>query len=198
MTTDHLTDQQLDDLDEIEARAAHLWEYVELPADADQLAGTDAPALVAEVRRLRARVTELEGPAVEARAALAALCYDLEDPGSNAFGALYLLSQATVGVDAPKDDATVALARHDGEVLRKAAEVLEGADRDDDAVNLLYLLADQTARGEETHVVADDSDDVEAGTRLCGYGDYHDGHEWVARPDVWCPGHSYAAASPSA
>lgn len=98
--------------------------------------------LAGEVRRLRARVAELEGPAVEARAALAALCYDLEDPGTAALGALYLISRATVGVEAPKDDAALALARHDAEVLRKAAEVLEATDRDDDAVNLLYLLAD--------------------------------------------------------
>ncbi|MFI7294004.1 hypothetical protein [Streptomyces sp. NPDC050121] len=119
------------------------------------------PVLVAELRRLRARVTELEGPAVEARAALAALCYDLDDPGTAALGALYLLSQATVGVDAPRDDAAVALARHDAQVLRKAAETLEATDRDDDAINLLYLLADDVERPEETHVVADDSDDPE-------------------------------------
>lgn len=81
--------------------------------------------LVAEVRRLRARVTELEGPAVEARAALAALCYDLEDPGSNALGALYLISQATVGVDAPKDDAALALGQHAREVLHKAADMAD-------------------------------------------------------------------------
>ncbi|MFE9936363.1 hypothetical protein [Streptomyces hirsutus] len=46
---------------------------------------------------LISRVTELEVAAVEGRAALAALCHDLEDPGSNAFGALYLLQQATPG-----------------------------------------------------------------------------------------------------
>ncbi|MFD4547225.1 hypothetical protein [Streptomyces sp. NPDC058466] len=102
----------------------------------------DVDALLAEVRRLRARVTELEGPAVEARAALAALCYDLEDPGTAALGALYLISQATTGVEATRDDAVQALAQHDAEVLRKAAQVLEETDRDDDAVNLLYLLAD--------------------------------------------------------
>jgi hypothetical protein len=41
---------------------------------------------------------------------------------------------------------------------------------------------------EEAHVVADDSDDPETGTRLCGYGATHDGHEWTSRPDIWCPG----------
>ena len=79
----------------------------------------------AEVDKLRARVAELEGPAVEARAALAALCYDLEDPGSNAFGALYLISQATVGVEAPKDDAALALGQHASEVLHRAADLAD-------------------------------------------------------------------------
>jgi hypothetical protein len=45
----------------------------------------------------RARVTELEVATVEGRAALAALCHDLDDPGSMALGALYLLQQATPG-----------------------------------------------------------------------------------------------------
>jgi hypothetical protein len=50
-----LTEQQLDD---IETRAASLWEYatltdIPLQADADQLTGEDVPALLAEVRRLR-------------------------------------------------------------------------------------------------------------------------------------------------
>ncbi|MFJ8727683.1 hypothetical protein [Streptomyces sp. NPDC093269] len=50
------------DLDEIEARAAHLHEYGD-PTDTgtagwEELAGTDVPALVAEVRRLRAATEE--------------------------------------------------------------------------------------------------------------------------------------------
>lgn len=58
--TDHtpLTDEQLD---EIDARAAHLFEYVTMPTEADQLAGVDVPALLAEVHRLRAEATELRG-----------------------------------------------------------------------------------------------------------------------------------------
>jgi len=51
-------------------------------------------------RELRARVTGLESAAVEGRAALASLCYDLDDPGTAALGALYLLQQATVGAAA--------------------------------------------------------------------------------------------------
>lgn len=133
-------------------------------ADAEMRALADdwakrAEASDAEVRSLTARVTELEGPAVYARAALAALCYDLEDPGTEALGALCELSRVTTGVEAPKDDTALALAQHDAEVIRGAARVLEETDRDDDAVNLLYLLADRTGRAEETHVVADDNSD---------------------------------------
>lgn len=103
-------------------------DWAQVQADAAYIAAMSpetAKALIAEVRRLRDRVAELEGPAVEARAALAALCYDLEDPGSNAFGALYLISQATVGVDAPKDDASLALGRHARQVLHMAADMAD-------------------------------------------------------------------------
>jgi hypothetical protein len=147
-----VTEQQLD---EIETRAASLYEYatltdVPLQADADQLTGEDVPALLAEVRRLRTRVAELEGPAVEARAALAALCYVLEDPGSNALGALHLLSQATVGVDAPKDDAALALAQRDAQVMRRCAEFVRDTydgEWADDAAATLERDADITERG---------------------------------------------------
>ncbi|MGW2692381.1 hypothetical protein ACWC3Y_11025 [Streptomyces sp. NPDC001296] len=120
--TQPLTNQQLD---EYEALAANLYEYADQPEEADTLCDVHVPALVAEVRRLRARVTELEGPAVEARAALAAFCYDLEDPGTAALGALYLLQQATVGVEAPRDDTVLALARHASEVLERTADMAD-------------------------------------------------------------------------
>ena len=84
-----------------------------------------ADELRAENTRLKARVTELEAVAVEARAALGALCYDLEDPGSNALGALYLLQQATVWTEARPDDASDALARHAAEVLNKVADMAD-------------------------------------------------------------------------
>ncbi|MFE2485990.1 hypothetical protein ACFXGR_22370 [Streptomyces mirabilis] len=172
-----LTDQQLDEIEKMpraedidllatEVRRLRA-ELVEQRGEVDKLVrwhredGAEMDKQRATISRLRTRVAELEGPAVEARAALAALCYDLEDPGTAALGALYLISQATVGVEAPRDDAAQALARHDADVIRKAAETLEATDRDDDAVNLLYLLADTTERAEETHVVADDSDDPE-------------------------------------
>lgn len=52
-----LTGQQLDD---IEARAAHFREYGGLPIDADPIVDEDVPALVAEVRRLRAQPSAFE------------------------------------------------------------------------------------------------------------------------------------------
>jgi hypothetical protein len=59
--TEPLTADQLDD---IATRAATLHEYATLTdtplqADADQLAGTDVPALLAEIRRLRAALTQI-------------------------------------------------------------------------------------------------------------------------------------------
>lgn len=74
-----------------------------------------------------AYVAQLEKAAVEARGALAALCHDLEDPGSNAFGALYLLSQVTVCVAAQPDETAKVVAHHDAEVLRAAAAELMAA-----------------------------------------------------------------------
>jgi hypothetical protein len=73
-----------------EARAAEL--ETDLAAKAQ-----DAEAAMKGWERARDRVTELEVAAVEGRAALAALCHDLDDPGSMALGALYLLQQATPG-----------------------------------------------------------------------------------------------------
>ena len=50
MSSEPLSDDQLAD---IGIRAAHLYEFVTLPPEADQLAGRDVPALLAEVRRLQ-------------------------------------------------------------------------------------------------------------------------------------------------
>jgi hypothetical protein len=110
----------------------------------------DVSALLAEVRRLRDRVAELEGPAIEARSALAALCYDLEDPGSNALGALYLISQATTGVEAPRDEAAQVLASHDAQIMRRCAEFVRdtySGNWADDAAATLERDADITERG---------------------------------------------------
>jgi hypothetical protein len=139
MTTSPPTEQQLD---EITAKAAELRERLDRknpwPSDNESyfvaegwtngtrnaLDKLHVESLVGEVRRLRTRVADLEGPAVEARAALASLCYDHEDPGSAALGALYLISQATTGVDAPRDEAAQVLASHEAQVMRRCAEFI--------------------------------------------------------------------------
>ncbi|TGB11597.1 hypothetical protein [Streptomyces sp. MZ04] len=106
-------------------------------ADADREfithAAEDVPALLAELAAARAervearkRVDELEKVAVEARAALGSLCYDLEDPGSNALGALYLLSQATTWTATKPDDALRVLAKRDATVREAALREAEG------------------------------------------------------------------------
>ncbi|MFC8124690.1 hypothetical protein [Streptomyces sp. NPDC057302] len=74
------------------------------------------------LRRLldaEARIAELEPAAVEARSALAALCFDLDDPGTAALGALYLLQQATVGTSMQSGETalTVYRASHESIVM---------------------------------------------------------------------------------
>lgn len=165
MTNTPITGQQLD---EIEARAARLYERTanidpNAHPDFGQLTDADVPALVTEVRRLRTRVTELEGPAVEARSALAALCYDLEDPGSNALGALHLISQATVGVEAPKDEAAQVLASHEAQIMRRCAEFVRDTydgEWADDAAATLERDADICERGCPGYVDAGQGDSV--------------------------------------
>ena len=130
-------------------------------AIADAVMPAVRAALLAELAAVRAerdqarqRVAELEKAAIEGRAALGSLCYDLEDPGTAALGALYLLTQATTWTEDGPDFASDALAQHDAKVIRKAAEVLEAADRDEDTVNLLYLLADGGEHFGSCHVNA--------------------------------------------
>lgn len=108
-----------------EWRRAHL---VALQNDALDMRGSLSPSgqkrkvpfplgktLTPAVDWLINRVTELEVAALEGRAALAALCHDLEDPGSNAFGALFLLQQATPGtpMEPGEPTPTVYRASHD-------------------------------------------------------------------------------------
>jgi hypothetical protein len=67
------------------------------------------------MRHDRDRIDELERAVVEARAALGSLCYDLDDPGTAALGALYLLQQATIGTAMQPGEAvpTMFRASHD-------------------------------------------------------------------------------------
>ncbi|GHJ04746.1 hypothetical protein TPA0906_66110 [Streptomyces olivaceus] len=142
---DHLTDQQLTD---IEARWAAYQQHAPTGfacCSAHPVADA-VPVLLAEIRRLR----ELESAALHARKALAALCYDLDDPGSDALGALYLLSQATLGVDAPRDDTVLALARREAQVMRRCAEFVRdtyGGDETADAADTLDRDANVHERG---------------------------------------------------
>src|SRR5690606_10319862 len=69
-----------------------------------------------------AETVRLEKAAVEARAALGSLCYDLEDPGTAALGALHMLTQATVWTETGPDFAADALAQHDAKVLHEAQD----------------------------------------------------------------------------
>ena len=101
-----------------------LWWSV--PSSTDEEAKARTEQLLDEhAAEVRAERADLEAAAIHARSALAALCYDLEDPGSNALGALYLLSQATLPVDAPKDDTALALAQHAHAVLHKVADMAD-------------------------------------------------------------------------
>jgi hypothetical protein len=117
----------------------------------------------------------LEQAAVEARAALAALCYDLEDPGSSALGALYLLQQATPTVETSRDDAAAALARRDAQVMRRCAEFVRdtySGEWADDAAATLERDADITERGcpgfEKEHLGVSDAKRRLANCKHCG------------------------------
>lgn len=148
--TSPLTEQQPDSIEDLRAELAKLirWHGEDEKAFAEMR--NTIKRLRGELATARDRIAELEGPAVEARAALAALCYDLEDPGTAALGALYLIQRATVGVDAPKDDATAALAQRDAQVMRRCAEFVRDTypgDWADDAAATLERDADITERG---------------------------------------------------
>lgn len=101
--------------------------------DNTQMTGAyrEAAQFLAERNQALARVAELEEAAVEARAALGSLCYDLEDPGTAALGALHLLTQATVWTETGPDFAAEALAQRDAKVLGEAqARIAELEERD--------------------------------------------------------------------
>jgi len=112
---------------------------------------------------LQDRITELEVAAIEGRAALAALCHDLEDPGSNAYGALFLLQQATPGtpMEPGEPTPTVYRASHDAiqmglyataaearrhcetEMLReKPGASLDWVEDEDGVIELIVMTAD--------------------------------------------------------
>jgi hypothetical protein len=135
--------------------AEHGIQSTELAAAVAKLGTLPMPAgnapRASSAEQLAVRVAELEKVGAEARAALGALCYDLEDPGSNALGALYLLQQTTPWSDAKPDDAVLALARHDAATVRRAAEFVRDTYSGawaDDAANTLEDDANRIERGE--------------------------------------------------
>lgn len=94
---------------QMRARVAELeTEAVQRRAHADQVVekyvkDLGAYQLTGELQRdhiaeLEHQVAYLEAAAAAGRSVLAAFCHDLEDPGTAALGALYLLQQATPGV----------------------------------------------------------------------------------------------------
>jgi hypothetical protein len=107
---------------------------------------SDAMVALSEARD---RIAELEQAAVEARAALASLCYDLEDPGTAALGALHLVSRATVWTDSGRDFGALALARRDATMLRHAATFVRdtySGEWADDAASTIETRADAVER----------------------------------------------------
>lgn len=100
--------------------------------------------LRAELAQARGDVRRLAVAAENGKHSLAAFVSDSSDPGSAALGALYLLGNALAG----QPDTEPAYLEITPEALRaahfrEAARLLEDADCDDDAVNLL----DNVARG---------------------------------------------------
>lgn len=69
MTAEPRTPQPLTDeeLAEIDGRSAHLYEYVELPNQADIVVGQDVPALLVEVDRLKTVISDGLARIVRAR-----------------------------------------------------------------------------------------------------------------------------------
>lgn len=95
--------------------------------------------------------TPLEEAAAQAEEALAAFCYDSEDPGSNALGALWLLGRH----DLPKTNglAEKVLRSHDADIIRRCALLIldlhEGKWAEDTA-KILEVEASLIERGEPT------------------------------------------------
>lgn len=134
------------DLDAIEARAAGLYEYATgLDAawqdEADQLAGTDVPALVEENRRLRARVAELEARHLPklCECGHTRLVHTVPAPHGCFAGKIKGAEPCDCG-----EYRQLSFAEAERRIAERHA-----------------AQAEQRAAAEETHVVADDSDDPE-------------------------------------
>lgn len=201
-----LTEQQLD---EIAGRAAHLHEYAcQHDGEGDTLAGEDVPALLADLRRARDRVAELEAYAYGCDAEGCVL------PHSSWCDAAKKTAAANDGCTCgkpwtghPQPHAmhcwTVNPPRAEVEEMRKRIAELSATVTPDatPAPTSAPLAASHGPAGDregETGTEgaagreADPLPDEEfTGTQPCGHDDYHDPHPWADRPDLWCPGIGY-------
>lgn len=107
-------------------------------------------------------------------------------------GTQHSLLRSSVGVFGDEAHAAfVARAPEDVDVLVAEVRRLR-AERDE-----LIRQRDQIAM-DTLKAIAADGEPEPSGTKPCGHDDYHDPHEWAARPGVWCPGISYAEEPPAA
>jgi hypothetical protein len=99
-----LTDELLA---EIDGRSAHLYEYVELPDEADIVVGQDVPALLAEVQRLKGELAKYVGaePTIAEEMAHLSSCLDAVHALCDEAGAKGITSGGTFTVDAVRDAA---------------------------------------------------------------------------------------------
>lgn len=98
--------------------------------------------LRAELEQARATVRQLAIAAENGKHSLAAFAADTTDPGSAALGALYLLRNALAGQpDIEPAYLEVTPERLRAAHFREAARLLEDAELDDDAVNMLDNVA---------------------------------------------------------
>ncbi|MEV6014693.1 hypothetical protein [Streptomyces sp. NPDC051997] len=149
-----LTEDQLDD---IENRAAHLTEYgtlddEPLQEDLDRLTGIEVPALLAEIRRLRAELSGSRGQAI----AWAADAIDAKlavEPDHNRASALYELLLHL------RDELPCTCARTGGLHAKGCRKYVPGHELISRHNALAVYRRERTAV--ESHVVADDSSDPE-------------------------------------
>jgi hypothetical protein len=169
-----MPDQPTPDLDAIEARAAHLYEYAQQTGEGDTLAGTDVPALLAEVRRLRAELADQQAETEKL------IRWRREDETA--------MKQMRGTIERLRGEK-----REFGELAaRRESELLARRDAPPHVRAARYAAAgDEMAASLVRDGFGDDEIADMLGRRPCGHDDYHDPHEWADRPGVWCPGHSH-------
>jgi hypothetical protein len=158
--TEPLTDQQIAEIRAYHERTTHpdwmpathvgqlLAEVTRLRADLASYQAESAQydrdheRLSAELKQARVTINRLAHAAENGKHSLAAFAADTTDPGSAALGALYLLRNALAGQpDIEPAYLEITPERLRAAHFREAARLLEAADHDDDAVNLLDNVA---------------------------------------------------------